>query len=215
MSGNSFQQYPGAPAPSANPFADQMNPYAAPQTMVYQQAVAVGAPTKHPGLWRQGNVLVMHKSAPLPEICVKSNQPAARRILRKLQWHHPLIALTILAGLLVYLILALVLTKRASIYIYLTEEWYHRRQRRMIFACLAGLAALGLCVAGVALAINYNDGTYVGVLVLGVVIGIVALIYGQYATGMVRPIRITDEYVWLKGVHPDFLNRLEVWQWNI
>jgi phage shock protein PspC (stress-responsive transcriptional regulator) len=144
MSGYPYQQQPGAPRPSGNPFADQVNPYAAPQATAFQPQMAAAAPSKFPGLWRKGNVLVMHKMAPLPDICLMSNQPATRRLKRNLQWHHPLIAITILAGLLVYVILALILTKRATIHIPLTEEWYERRKRRMIFSWCAGLAFLGL-----------------------------------------------------------------------
>jgi hypothetical protein len=208
--------YPGKPLPAgSNPFADQVNPYASPQ-------LAAGSPAavpqkQHPfqGLWRQGNVLVMHKLAPLPDICVKSNQPAAKRLKRKLQWHHPAIAVTILAGLLVYVVLALVLTKRATIMLPLSDEWHERRKRRLIFGWIAGLLSLALMVAGIALAIQSSDAMWVVLFLVGICLGIFALIYCQYACAMVRPTRITDTYIWLKGVHPDYLNRLEVWQWNI
>src|SRR5687768_6974211 len=81
---------PAYPLTPANPFADQApNPYAAPQQPdLYSQSV----PNKispYAGLWREGNVMVMHKLAPLPDICLKSNQPAVGRLKRKLSWHHP------------------------------------------------------------------------------------------------------------------------------
>src|SRR5690349_19000028 len=97
-----------------------INPYAAPQVV---NAEVVPGPTPvqgFPGLWRQGNVLVMHKQAPLPPICLKSGLPATQWLRRNLQWHEPWLALTILAGVLVYVIIALIMTKRATILIGLT-----------------------------------------------------------------------------------------------
>ena len=203
-----------AAAPSGNPFADNPNPYAAPQAPGgFQPPQAPPGP--YAGLWRQGNLLVMHKLAPLPEICVKSNQKATRRILRNLQWHHPALALTILIGLLVYVILALILTKRASIYLPLSEEWYARRRKRIWIAWLGGLGFLLLLVVSIVLVIQTENGLF-GWLILVTVVGLIGmLVWGQYAIGLVHPSRITDEFIWLKGVHPDFLNRLQVWPYNI
>src|SRR5262245_2627535 len=115
-----------------NPFADQpINPYAPPvipaQYIAPQQAGLEG-------LWRRGNTLIMHKQAPLPPICVKSNQYATQWLKRNLQWHNPWIALTLLISPLIYIIVALIVTKRATINIGLTDEWMHRRRMRMFAA---------------------------------------------------------------------------------
>ncbi|MCI0359069.1 MAG: hypothetical protein L0211_11375 [Planctomycetaceae bacterium] len=200
----------------ANPFAEQpVNPYAAPQQMGYYPHPLPPKPAPFAGLWREGGILVMHKLAPLPDICVKSNEPTMQRIARKLQWHHPLLALTIFIGLPVYIILAIVLTKRATIHLPLTEEWIARRQRRMIFAWAVGLLCLGLIVGGIALAVQLDDPNYLFLMLLGIVGGLTALIGGQAAVSMVTPKRMTDDYIWLKGVHPDFLDRLEPWPYRI
>ena len=206
---------PAAPPVSTNPFADQApNPYAAPTPMGYHQPVQPKLPA-FAGLWRQGNIMVMHKMAPLPDICLKSNQPATRRLTRNLQWHHPAIALTILAGLLIYIILALILTKRATIHVPLTEEWFARRRRRMLYAWGCGLACLALIVLGIVAAAQTDEPGFLLLMLIGIVGGLIALVGGAAAVALVSPTRITDEYVWLKGVHPDFLNRLEVWPYHI
>jgi hypothetical protein len=209
MSGNPFQG--GSP----NPFAEQINPYAAPKTAFPAAPQVPSALPPFAGLWRQGGLLVMHKRAPLPDICVKSNQPATRRITRNLQWHHPAIALTILLGLLVYVVLAIVLTKRATITVPLSEEWFARRRQRILIAWVVGLVSLGLLFGGIALGVSTEHGEYFLLFVAGIFVGLGALIYGQYGAAMVRPTRMTDDYIWLKGVHPDYLNRLENWAWNI
>src|SRR5438270_17415 len=113
------------PAPEFNPYA----PPKAPPPVQFQPYPNQGYDPMF-GLWRQGNVLVMHKLAPLPDRCVKSNQPANGRTLkRSLRWHHPAIYLALLAHFLIYVVLALVLSKSAIIRIGLSEEWIARRRR--------------------------------------------------------------------------------------
>ena len=220
MSGYPYQSQPGPqqvypPAPAAKPFADQpVNPYAAPQQTGYFPQAPV-KPHPFAGLWREGNILVMHKLAPLPDNCVKSNEPATRRLTRKLSWHHPAIALTILIGVLIYVILAVILTKRATIQLPLTEEWFARRQRRMLYSWVVGLVCLALLAGGIVLAANADEPGYLLLTLIGFVGGLIALVAGQAAVGLVSPKRMTDEYIWLKGVHPEFLNRLEPWPYRI
>ena len=142
--GQPQQPYPGQPLPSqtaTNPFADQpVNPYAAPtQAGYYPQMPMKLSPFA--GLWREGNVLVMHKLAPLPDICLKSNEPAIRRLKRNVQWHHPAVFLALLVNIIVYAVVAMIMTKKATIYVALTDEWFAIRKRRMILAwCLVLLS---------------------------------------------------------------------------
>jgi len=199
--------------PTVNPFAENMNPYASPQVPDYRLLVSSVAPFA--GLWRDKNLLVMHKLAPLPDICVKSNVPATRRLTRKLRWHHPALGLTVLAGVWIYLIVALIVTKRATISIPMSEEWFEIRWRRILFAWGIGLASALLFVAGIA-AVDQGNSPLPAFAILGSVILLIgALLYGQYATSMVSPKRMTNDYIWLKGLHPEFLDRLEVWQGNV
>src|SRR6476660_2337793 len=119
----------GAPriADGANPFAEEVNPYASPREVGNYPQLAIGHPFA--GLWRHGDMLVMHRLAPLPDICVKSNEPATRRLRRSLSWHHPAIFLLLLISPLIYIIVALILRKSATLYIPLTDEWFARRRR--------------------------------------------------------------------------------------
>jgi hypothetical protein len=218
-----FPHYPAGqvPPPGKNPFgeADAVNPYAAPQQASafppYSQAAAPAPPSKYPGLWREGNILVMHKLAPLPDVCLLSNQPAERRLKKKLQWHHPAVALAILIAVPVYIILAIIFTKRATIQMPLSQEWYERRQRRMIFAWGTGFACIALIVISVVLTAQTNQPAYLLLLLVGFVGGIITLIAGQAMVGLVSPKRMTDDYIWLKGVSPAFLDRLDVWPYRI
>ena len=214
MSNPFSQPFGPAPQPGKNPFADEVNPYAAPQQP--QGYTPGGAYSNQPlfaGLWRQGNVLVMHKAAPLPDICLKSNGKATRRLPRSLSWHHPAIFILVVISPIIYIIVALVVRKTATIQLPLTDEWYARRRWRMLIAWSLVLTCILLFVVGGAFAEQLAIAPW---LMVGSVFGLLgAAIYGLVACRLVTPQRINDQYIWLKGVHPDFLNRLEVWQWNI
>jgi hypothetical protein len=193
------------------------NPYAAPREVNPFGEVVPMHPMQQPGvamgLWRQGNVLVMHKAAPLPDICLKSNLPATRRLKRTMYWHHPAIFLTILLSVLIYIILVLCLRKKAVIHIPLTDEWFARRRMRILVAwCIAAVGAVAF-VAGVMVA-DHND---LGVLfiLLGVVLVVAGALVGSIGGRLVYPSRITDEYAWIKGVNREYLDRLPVWPYHI
>jgi hypothetical protein len=197
------------------PAPEPVNPYAAPQIPAgYVQVLEPAA--AFPGLWRQGNVLVMHKQAPLPPICLKSGQPATKWLPRNLQWHEPWLALTILIAIPVYIVIALIMTKRARLIIGLTDEWAARRRTRMMIALGIALASVVMAIAGIFLGNleSGNEGWFV-LLPLAIVNLILAALYGQYACRLVWPKRITDQYVWVKGVHPSFLDRLPVWPYGV
>lgn len=185
------------------------NPYAPPLTepIVYDAQIVTD-----PGLWRRGNVLVMRKGSQLPARCVKSNQPTSRWLKRRLYWHHPAIYLTILLHILIYVILALILRKTATIYVGLSDEWFAKRHRAMFIGWFLVLAGVGLFIASLATG-NRSD-AFPWLLVASPLVFVGGAIYGLLAARMVAAERISDEYVWLKGVHPSFLADLPEWPYR-
>jgi hypothetical protein len=156
----------------------------------------------------------MHKSAPLPPRCVKSNAPTVRTLKRNLTWHHPAVYIALLFNLLVYVILAIVLSKRATVYIGLSDEWFARRRRAIFIGWGLVLASVGMFVGGLMLLDRGDE--VAGLLIFGsFVLFLVGAIYGLIAARMVSPTRITDDYVWLKGVHRDFLATLPEWPYQV
>jgi hypothetical protein len=185
------------------------NPYAAPQS--YSPPVpAYAAPGE--GLWRKGNVLVMHRDAVLPDRCVKSNQPAMGRLKRKLTWHHPAIFISLLVSILIYVILALVLSKRATIYIGLSEEWFGRRRQAMLIGWGMVLASVALIILGAAMVDSTPEAGWM--IAVGVLAFFAGAIYGLLRARMVWPRRMNDQFIWLKGVHPEFLGELPHWPYS-
>lgn len=183
-----------------------LNPYESPIAAEIVDAVAVD---QSDGIWRQGKLLVMHKTAQLPDRCVKSNQPTDRRLKRKLQWHHPAISLTILVALLVYIILAIIFTKKATIYIGLSDQWFAKRRWIILTAWLIVFASIAMVVVGIA---QFDQIPHAGWLILaGLLLFLAGIIYGNFRARMVTPTRIDDHYVWLKGVCRNYLDELPEW----
>lgn len=188
----------------------EINPYESPRSpepMVIAELVE----PQSGGVWQQGNLLVMHKRATLPDRCVKSNEPAhGRRLKRDLYWHPAWIYLTIPIGLLVYIILALMLRKRAVIHIGLSEQWFAKRRRVILIGWGLVLAGTGMFVLTFAVLPEYAR----PVALPGTLSFPAGVLYMVFADRMVSARRITDDYVWLKGVHPDFLAELPPWPYR-
>jgi hypothetical protein len=186
-----------------------INPYAAPPLIaeVIHQSPLGG---QDGGVWRDGKQLVILKGTPLPPRCVKSNQPTDKSLKRNLIWYPQWIAFTVLIAWPVFLVLALVLQKKATVHIGLTEEWLARRRFRIgIVWCLA-LLGIGLFVGAFPLIEEYEE-VGVAMILSSLVVLIGSLIYGTTAARLITPAKIDDRFVWLKGVCPEYLAELPPW----
>jgi hypothetical protein len=76
-----------------------------------------------------------------------SNEPAERYLLRKSSWHPPLLFLTSFLHPLLYLIVALLTSKKAPIHIGLSNKWFVKRRNRIGLGWFFGLAGLGMVSA--------------------------------------------------------------------
>jgi hypothetical protein len=187
----------------------EVNPYASPRSLDDYPVVLI-AEAVDSGLYRKGRLLVMHKQAVLPDVCIKSNQPAhGRRLKRKLSWHHPAIYLALVAGVPIFVILALVLRKQATIYTGLSEPWFRKRRWAIFGGWASFLIGLALII-GAAVSADRHPTAALAIPV-GVVVMLGGMIYGSVVARIVSPKRITDDYVWLAGAHPDFLADLPPW----
>lgn len=192
-----------------------INPYESPACCDYLvPTIVVEDDQSQQGLFRKGNQLVMHKQASLPDRCVKSNQPAGGlRLRRSLSWHHPMLYLTLFIGVLIFVILAVILRKQATIEIGLSEEWFRKRRSAILVGWI--LALSGIAIAALSLLAISDPHGQMAWAGWGIPIGILTLlggmIFGLLNSQMVTPARITDNFIWLKGVHPDFLADLPAW----
>lgn len=188
----------------SNPFADH-NPYAPPLD-------SGGMPPQQSpiGIWRQGKLLVMHKQAILPSACVKSNEPATGRLIRKLTWHSPLVYLVILFNLIIYAIVAMAVSKRAKIEIGLSETWFAKRRRAIIFGWTGVITGFVFLFGGLMSDLGTSSIAVAGI-ALSMPIMLLGALYGALGARMVYAKKIDDNFVWLGGVHQDYLAKLPEW----
>ncbi|MBN2580550.1 MAG: hypothetical protein JXB10_16315 [Pirellulales bacterium] len=189
----------------------EVNPYAAPQSTEFVELVEDDQ-FYQTQIFRKGRLLVMHKRAVLPDRCVKSNGPAYKRLKRSLSWHHPAVYFTLLAHFALYLILALILSKRARIYIGISRKWLYLRRWWSFLGLILLLVGIITMITG-ALDIFYLPSRGWPIFFGGVII-IVASIYFLMRSQLVLPKRISDDYIWLNGVHPDYLASLPEWPYE-
>jgi hypothetical protein len=156
------------------------------------------------GIWREGKTLVVSKDAALPDRCVKCNEVTTQRLTRKLSWHHPALYFLIIVATLIYVIVAMILRKRATLVLGLCEK--HTAQRRT-FIWITLLLALG-GLGGFVLAISAGD---IMPAFIGLLLWLTAIIFGVRSTRVVYPQKIDDRFVWLRGVNADYLDQFPQW----
>jgi hypothetical protein len=158
------------------------------------------------GVWRDKSTLVMTKDASLPDRCVKCNAPAnGVRLKRNFSWHHPLFYLFLLLALLIYAIIAGIVSKRATVFVGLCPRHFARRRGNIALGWI--LLVGGFFSAMVAFANNYP---LVGV--LGLVVFLFALIWLIVVSRVVTVKKIDDRLVWLNGINYSYLSQLPPWQ---
>ncbi|MBL8851722.1 MAG: hypothetical protein JNG89_18720, partial [Planctomycetaceae bacterium] len=157
------------------------------------------------GVWRQGKLLVVRKGAALPPRCIKSNQPAEVTLKRTLYWHHPAIYLVILVNLLVYAVVAISVRKKAVLDVRLSQAWASRRRWGIATGWLISLGGVALFFVAAALDENIMPFVIIAGIICMLIIG---PIYGVLRSQLISPKKITDEYAWIKGAHPDYLAEL-------
>lgn len=213
--GEAWCRYCGARLPASQQ-TGQSSPmhYAsrAPQDAASDPAIPVyGLPPPAPGLpgygggggvWRDGRTLIMQKTARMPDRCIKCGVDANGSNLRKtLRWHHPALALLILAGVLIYLIVALIVRKSATVEISLCEDHLRKHRVAVVGSWLIFLAGIAFMV----LAIGTESG---GSALFGLLLLFGSAISAATWARVVSVKKIDDYYVMLRGIDESFLDLL-------
>jgi hypothetical protein len=193
-----YPQNPGYHVPS-QPDYSQAPSYGAPSAGSYQPSLQMMNNWNQAGVWREGDKLVMHRRAALPDRCIKCNVPTNGSYLhRKLSWIHPLWGLLILASWIIYLVIYYALRKTAEVDLGLCEE--HRASRR------TGITVGWLMVAlGIGAFVFAIVGEALAFLFIGILLLLGGLIWASYAAAVISVTKMDDQYIWMKRVNKDYL----------
>ena len=154
----------------------------------------------------------------LPPVCLRCGAPTTGLVRKNFSWHPPWVIVLILAGLLVYVIVAIVLTKRMTIRAPLCAKhqnhWFGRSL--IIWLSLAAVASVGLIAF--LLMVNQQprgaggpgNGLSGFICVGTVLLGLAWLIMVLILQGtMIRPSEITDRSMTLNKVSRQFVEALD------
>lgn len=157
------------------------------------------------GLWRKGNLIVVHPLAVMPQICIWSGQKGDKPVKLKLSWCPPWVYMF---GLLV----VAYFQKKRELTPWLSQEQFNRRRKFQIAGGLAFAGCLGLAGLAFVFAIDMRANesplaglTFAAAMISGV-IGLVLL--GPWST-LLKPKKITDQYALVAGAKEPFLQLLE------
>ena len=151
----------------------------------------------------------------LPDVCMRCGAPAAVYKDKSFSWFPGWIYILILAGLLVFLILAVVLTKYRRVCVPLCERhknhWLNR-QLGLLLSFLGLLALGGLTVFFIADSRPGSDGETIGqVLCVGSLVSLLGwlVLAAVLQTTAIRPVEITERRITLTGVSREFVDAYE------
>lgn len=170
----------------------QPNPYAAPraETDLEPRLVGLGA-----ALRREGDLLVVPAvGASFPPRCVICNQPALRRLRRKLFWHPPGYYALICIGALIYVIAAMIVRKSAEFEVGICDEHAARRRNGIILGWLGS----PLCFIGGIAVVDRLPALTLVLIALALVLMVVSLRMARLVTAA----RIQDGSAWIKVGKP-------------
>jgi hypothetical protein len=158
------------------------------------------APGAQGQAWRQGDTIVVaREGAALPDRCVKCNAPTSFKMLRKMYWHPVWVYFLILVSVWIYIILALIMRKKAQVHVGVCDEHQRQRKNAIMMGWLGGLAGFASCGVGIGLD---NDALSPILALVGGAAFLVFLIIGLVRARLCHPAKMDDHYVHVKVGKP-------------
>jgi hypothetical protein len=189
-----------------NPFASPASDLTAPQAGFPD--VAAAAPRGN--AWRHGALLIVARTVDLPDRCIKCNAPASFRLRRTYYWHHPAIYITIFAGLLIYVILALVLRKSANVGVGLCPPCRDKRQRSIWIGLFVMLASVVMVLVTAMYLSKLSDLFYL-VIPVSFLVFLCAALFLNNALYVLTATLIDERVARFERAGPAFLDTLPAW----
>jgi hypothetical protein len=151
----------------------------------------------------------------VPDLCMQCGAPAEVHREKTFSWYPPWVFVLLLAGLLPFIIVALVLTKKKRVPVPLCRAHRNHWAWRNAVILLSFLGLVGL-VIGVSVLLNVAAGPngfdqYGGLVCAGSVVGLVVwlVVVAVLQQTAIRPTEITDSSITLTGVSKEFVRAYE------
>lgn len=177
------------------------NPFETPRTDLSPVAHDVSASDN---AWSDGPLLVIRRvGARLPDVCIKTGRPAGARMTREVSWYPQWVYAMLLLNALIFLIVAMVTRKRASVEFALSEDARERRKKHI----LIGVALMILGVAGF-----FGAGIHPAFILVGLVVLLTGIFWALIGARLLWATKMNDTHAWLKGANPELLAALPPWR---
>jgi hypothetical protein len=173
--------------------------------------MAAASPAPYP-ISRRGSKLIVPvppsgQVAVLPPPCIRCGAPADGKPVEKtLYWHNPAVYLAILAGVLIYVILALVLRKGIRVRVPLCAEHAKRRSIGITLAWV--LPLVGIADAVILPQTNVDGGV---VALITIVLILTGLVIWAIVANPIRPTLINEFQGEFTGFCPAYLQLVPEW----
>jgi hypothetical protein len=175
------------------------------------------------GPWRDGRQLVVRLNvSQLPAYCVKSNRPSDGHTLHvDLEWKPGYLVWVLLLGVIGHFIAQSNPTHRASLDLPVAAGWTARKRKQKYIGwglVVLGMATLILATIGYSMlmsagAADVSSGTILLFALGGPLVSVAGAVYLFIAGRPLVQLRdAADDYLWLSGVHPEFLARFPPWK---
>lgn len=156
-------------------------------------------------IWRRKREIVLNKDTPFPDRCVCCNAPTnGFKLKRELSWHPPAYYILIVVSLLIYIIVAMIIRKKATLHIGLCDAHRAARKRTILIASLSAVLGLILLIA----AAFVENGTLA---LVGILLLLGGGIYGAVKAPIISATKIEGDLVSFKGAGQPFLDTLPEW----
>lgn len=147
----------------------------------------------------------------LPPVCMVCGAEATTTSRQTFRWHPPWVIVLIIAGLLIWAIVAIILTKTMTVQAPVCDEHKGHWFKRKLIGWLAVLLGLAALFGGIVVMASVgNDPRYRDLAALGPLGGAVSMLLGLIVAvvafrSAIRPLEISNDDIRLTGVHAEFI----------